>query len=44
MVRTAEAAMTKILAIIALGLALACGTAATALHSGLAETCQAQGC
>jgi len=34
----------KILAIIMLGLALACGAEATALHSDLAETCKAQGC
>jgi hypothetical protein len=35
---------TKILAIIAVCLALACGAAAMALHSDLAEACQAQRC
>ena len=36
--------MKKIIALIILGLALACGTAVTTLHPDLAEACQSQGC
>jgi hypothetical protein len=36
--------MKKIIALIILSFALACGAAVTTLHSDLAEACQSQGC
>jgi hypothetical protein len=36
--------MKKVIAFVILAFALACGIAATALHSDLAEACQSQRC